>query len=389
MRIGITGYLIAQTVLQSAAVVLIFLCIFLLEEVGGQISRALEAGLELTRIPYMMALIAPPIFGYALPLSLLIGMFRVFLRLRENGELVSITNTGLRPGYFLALAVWLGVTGIMVSLFLSGFVEPLSRYAHRTELFYAQKEAVQKGIKRGDVRNLNGYVAAAPNGRDERDVGVFVVDTNPKTFQRLISADRVVVEETATDGTYTANLENMRILFLGREAVGRSSPTGKEDNLLRKQREMPTAISAPSFARTLNVGAFASLPPRHFRDDQLTLNELLPWSTVAGQSTPKQILRGTGIVVQSMLCLIATLSALLAVCLTRSTASMVVLPAFAGGLVAIDFAFGALARFLSQAGWQPLFPSLVGQTVLVGITGVMAYRLTMGGAFLKPSRSAD
>ena len=145
MRKGITGYLIAQTVFQSFAVILIFVFIFLLEEVGGQISRALEAGLALSRLPYMLALTAPAIFGYALPLSLLIGMFRVYLRLRENGELVSIANTGLRPGYFLGHAVWLGATGMIISLFLSGFVEPLSRYEHRSELFHANKEGRRKG----------------------------------------------------------------------------------------------------------------------------------------------------------------------------------------------------------------------------------------------------
>ena len=219
------------------------------------------------------------------------------------------------------------------------------------------RRAVEKGIKRGDTRDINGYVATAPNGSgDERNVGVFVVDTNPKNFQRLISAARVVVEESDAAGTYSANLQNMRILFLGHTARGQPDQNGKQNNLQLGRKEIPTAVAAPSYARTLNIGAFAGLPPRRTRDDQLNLKELLPWFAPAGESTPKRFLRGTKIILQSFLCLIATLAALLAVCLTRSAKSMAILPLFAGGVVATDIVSQEFAKFLFATGWQPLLP---------------------------------
>lgn len=389
MLFGITRYLTGQTLLQAAAVTLIIATIFVFEKVGGQISRALEAGLQLTALPALLLATLPLIFSIALPLALLIAIYRVFLRLREDGELVSLANLGIRPWYFMGLAGAYGalfMTGVLV---VSGFVEPYSRYVHRLLLFEARKDLVREGLHTGDIRKLLGYVAAKPNGAEgERSTNVFIVDTNPGTFQRLISADRVELTSTADPGVYNVDLVNLEVIFLNHALHDRRSSSGKQDSLLFRNRDKarPT-IGAPQYARSLTLGEFARFPPRLSRDDQRYLTELVAPLSGELRVEDRHFLRFAEILLQGWLCLLAPFAAFLAVSFTSTGRSVVVLPAAAAGLFGLNILVQNLAKALSDAGASPLILPGAMQFAILMLLAATAYRTMRQGAFLKPRKT--
>src|SRR5690606_32143809 len=126
---------------------------------------------------------------------------------------------------------------------------------------------------------------------------------------------------------------------------------GKEDRLQPAAKPAaPPSIGAERYAHVVTLGELVAITPRLERDDQRTLPELLSWFTLAAEATGERLLRGTGMVLTSLLCLIAPLAALMAVCLTRSANSMIVLPAMAAGLFVINILMDALATALAAAG---------------------------------------
>jgi lipopolysaccharide export LptBFGC system permease protein LptF len=375
-------------VFQTVVTVLVIIAIFLLERVGGIVSNALESGIALTRLPKLVLLTAPEIVGLALPLALLIAMFRVFLRLREDGELVSMTNVGVRPTYFLAFAVWLGMTCTVIALFVSGWVEPLFHYGQRLEIFEAQKEAVEKGLHPDEIRSVNGYVLAKPRQSDgDSAKDVFIVDTNPKTFQRLISAERIVVSETAAREIYNVDLINLRVDFLEHALRAPALPSGKQDSLVVSKKGQRTVIGAAHYAHTLTLGELASFEPRLGREAERTLTELLAWFSPDGRTSLGFELRATGIVQQSLLCLAAALLAPLAVSLAQSASSMIVLPTIAALLFVFGIALGEIAKMVQASGFHPLVPAVMLQLAVIVMVGWITYRLMLSSAFLKPSRA--
>src|SRR5690606_12519512 len=97
----------------------------------------------------------------ALPLALMIGVYRVILRCREDREFLVLAGMGVGLHQFIGLATVIGACAMVDSLFVSGTVDPLARFAHRLVLFNAQHEALRGGITPGQFYFFDAYTVFA------------------------------------------------------------------------------------------------------------------------------------------------------------------------------------------------------------------------------------
>ncbi len=244
------------------------------------LERALRLMAELSgsngRWAYLSELLltlSPHYLGLTLPAAWFLALFLVFARLSDGSEIDAMLAAGLSMDRIAAPFVALGGVLAVLSLVLSGWVQPQARYAYRALLH-----------------------AAATEGWNGRLQGGLFVSPEPRTVMTADSADlggrklrRVWIRQEADDGERitTARRAGLHagadrehvVLALADGQQVRHDAAGRPDVLAFKALEI--ALPLPASARDLR--------PRGEDERELTLPELAGGRRPASGAPPKRM----------------------------------------------------------------------------------------------------
>ena len=316
--------------LESALVLSLIEGVFLAEKLAGILEDAIAAKMTASQIGVTLLATAPEILDLALPAALLIAVYRVVIRLREDSELVVIASAGIGAQALLVLLLGLAVPGLLASLLVSGFVEPHSRFLQRKILFDSAYGALRDGTATGEFHFAQGYTAFAdPESRTVRQHQLFLHRSLDSATDRVVLAKQFRLLPEG-DGWFTLRLQDFAVYDFPspRGLVGQGA-----DGLPPAEPRMGS-MRIGNFQQDLAVNSLIYFAPRTSASEQ-TLTEL-----IAGGSWSESMLR----IFKSLLCLLAPISALLGVTFTGRRSMFVALPGAVLVLMSVDVGGTALLR---------------------------------------------
>src|ERR1700739_3397216 len=128
------GYILRMLALPSTAVLGVTLVAFLLEQTLRLIDQLAANG---ARMGYLFGLVTnliPYQLGLALPAAFFAAMFIVIGRLDEESEIDAFLAGGVPFERIVAPLVGAGIVLAAISLLLSGYLQPYSRFGYRAVL---------------------------------------------------------------------------------------------------------------------------------------------------------------------------------------------------------------------------------------------------------------
>jgi lipopolysaccharide export LptBFGC system permease protein LptF len=304
--------------------------VFLGEALAGILESGINDKMGFGSISMMLACTAPKILAITLPPALLFAVFRVILRLREGNELVIIASagTGIKP--LLVLLVGIAFATQLVSLAISGFVAPYSRYLQRVIEFNSAYGELLSGSATGEFDFPNDYVVfAKASTAHSSERSMFLEHPLDQETNRLVIARRFRLDQERS-GWFDLRLQQFAVYdFPAASWLTSNAATSPVDQ--DKTKKM-LSMKIGNYAQELSINHLIYFAPRNSLDEQ-TLPELFAHG---------YLLEGAQCVFRSFFCLIAPLLALMAVALTGRNLQVVTLPFSLMALMGLDVTFMAL-----------------------------------------------
>jgi len=217
----------------------------------------------------MIANLLPHYLGMALPGALLIATIITIERLSRSGEIVALMSTGVSLRRILRPYLGLAVVLALVSILISGFLQPVSRYNYRQIVHELKQSSIVTAFKeRKFVQFDDKVVWTSKVNFAGRKLGeTFIIDTSKDGNYKFITGHTGVLSEDE-DSTWTINLQDAMIGDLPAEIT---TSQGNRLYTAKVTWKMPTPIEGY----------------RDRGDDQreLTLKELLSKSYLASDKT--------------------------------------------------------------------------------------------------------
>ena len=190
----------------------------------------------------LLASLVPYYLGLTLPAAFFIALFVVFTRLSDGSEIDALLAAGVSLDRVAAPCLALGAALAALSLLLSGFVQPLGRYAYRAILHAAASE--------GWNGRLQSQAFVSPSGRltltaEHADVSgrnlarVFIREVTPDGREKVTTAQTARLRPEASG-------RNVMLSLSDGEQVRRNA--AGEPQLLQF-RDLDVELPAPSADR--------------------------------------------------------------------------------------------------------------------------------------------
>jgi len=265
MLFKLDRYLLRSNLGLLTALITLALAILMLERLIRITDLIAGSDNALQSAARMIANLLPHYLGMALPGALLIATIISVERLSRSGEIVALMSTGISLNRIVRPYLGLGVALALVSILISGFLQPVSRYNYREIVHELKQSSIVTAFhERKFVQFANKVVWTSKVNFAGRKLGeTFIFETDNKGNHHFITGHSGVLREDP-DGTWVINLADAMIGDLPAKI---SSPQGDQLNTASVTWKMPSPISGY----------------RDRGDDQreLTLTELLTKSYLA------------------------------------------------------------------------------------------------------------
>ncbi len=331
--------LFASVVVQVLAVMALVEAIFLAERFPMVFRDVLKNNANLFDTALLFACTSTQIFDLALAIAILMAVYWTTLRMRENRELLVLFAAGTGPYQITVLILAIAIAAQVVSLTVSGVVDPVSRYAQRVILFDAEFRALRSGINTGQFYYFPNRVAYAPattsktRKNPDQTRRLFVYEqVKPGSF-RVITADHARLDGPDASGTLLLKLDGVTSRsFAEVQAPAATAPAQSDSKTCTDCPRQPKGpprmtLSAGGVTQEMTVDQLLTFLPRGSEANELTIIEQL--EAKADSTSPKHReamhLLGERFA-RSLLCLLAPLIALASVCLTSRATNYFVLP---------------------------------------------------------------
>lgn len=308
----------------------------------------------------------------ALPLAMLISVYLIILRRKEDQELTVISGMGYSTRVLIFLVLVVGSLGAGGSLLLSGFVEPHAKFLMKSKISSIAHRALRDGeVGSGKIYSVGDMTFFASLGRLSTTAGdVFIHQQLPEELNRVIIADKTFRQGSSHSGRFGLILEDVAVyeFTVPHSQVERqNSPLSGSRDCADCAEESPIGplkqLYFDRFFAELPMVEFPELKPRGGRADELTLLELLH-----EDFSNRKVARTLGErVIRALLCILTPFLALLAVVLTTRGTIWFALPGAAVIVLCISFFGSHIVKLLAPLG----FASIAGSTILA--TVVMIY----------------
>lgn len=206
----IDRYVLQQTVRPLAISLAVVLLALLLERILRLFDLLANRGGDLVQILTMAASLIPHYMGLALPAAFFISVFLVVARASEDHELDALRSTGLSIRRFSFPFLALGAILVAFSLFLSGWLQPYTRYGYRA-IYHAVTHAdwdarVLEGTFLDTGRGYTLY-ANRVDASGHRLLGIFIRE-DQGGHESVITAERGMIRYAPDGVTLQIQLQN-------------------------------------------------------------------------------------------------------------------------------------------------------------------------------------
>ncbi|MBU1175976.1 MAG: LptF/LptG family permease [Alphaproteobacteria bacterium] len=328
--------------------------------------HVLEHRASLLNAVIMVGLSLPSGIYIALPIATTTAVYFVLLRRREARELMTLAGMGLGVRPLIVFCLGVGAFGLALSLFLSGYVEPLARYAARVTMSNISMEAIRTGaMSAGKFYRFSVYTAFVGSGETDRTAQkVFLLQDLGEDGYRLIVASRSwrLDEQVASEPSLI--LSNAVTYRFKIADAAEASRTPAESAALR-------LASGEAFAAQLIMVRLPhlDLPENAPRLDQIA--ERTSFELLGGDLSDPDAKRAFAErLLQGFLVLAAPILALAAVSLTRAGTFLLALPAAAGLVLVASFFGPRLIEALASLSLNGVAGALAAGVILVIVTCV-------------------
>jgi len=373
---------LSADIFKIAAIVLITIeALFLSDVIVSRVLPellSLDAGIA--NIALVVLYSVPNGLFIALPTALLVGVYIVVLRRRENQEFKIFAGFGYGSRALNMTAVAMGFTGAVLSLALSGFVEPAARFHLATTLEGVAHQAIRDGdLTSGRFYQVGDTTVYAASGHGNEIPGdVFLHQKRSEDVARVIVARRLFTPQAGEQNHLGLLLNNVSIYeFSDRVGSQGSKKSSHSDAACGAcdQRKSLTPLKymyVEKFRMELpKVSAVLARDWRHPREaDFIELFSAAEWDSSHVEVLGERLLRAA-------LCMITPLLALVAVALTSKATLLFSLPTASALVLFLSFFASNNVGLISQHGvWATLAVLLSGVIVISGILIALVEKLS-------------
>ena len=193
---------------------LIFLVIegiFLIEKLNNVLDRGIDRDASILEIGRLLLYMTPEIVDLALPGALLIAVYRVLLRAREDNELLVLASVGVGVHQLVPAFLAFVVMAQGLALGVNGWIGPLAKYATRVTLFETQYAGLRIAPPPGKIDVFVDHVVFHPPGSASNPQKTLIYQSRRPGEFRMISSDRTTLQEP-TPGDLLLQLDSSRVL---------------------------------------------------------------------------------------------------------------------------------------------------------------------------------
>ncbi len=391
----VTFTLIGSALKQVLAVLVLIEAVFLAESLTGLLEQVLRIGGSLPLVAYALALTAPEIFDFALPLALLIGIYVAFYAAREDREIVVLSAAGVSWSFIPKVALAMGIAGFVASLAVSGYLNPAMAHVKRAMLFELKAafifDAISEPGREDAIQTIQGqtFISLASERDGEIFRRLFVHQPGGTSGWRVTQADGWTLDGPDENGKYSLGLGRVVAYDFKDDASTGSEgilSEGRGPNLRHLPETLLPEIPALPLVRVKQV----SLPVR--LDNIL---QMIPRALVAAEWTFSDVIglgerpdapeervrrRAGEMIARALLCLFAPLIALAGLIAARSGAGrFFALPGACAALLTLDTLSRAALGQIAEGGLFTLAGVSTAMTLLLGT-------VLLGFAFLRSER---
>jgi len=383
---GLLGKIFLQTVFVLALIEGVFLAEKFSEIFNMGANKHARAG----EILLLLLCASPEILDLALALAVLVAVYRVLLRAREDRELLVMAGAGMETKQLVGILLGLAIFAQAGSLLISGVVGPAAQYAQRVVLFNAEFRALRNGASAGQFYFFPQhvvYVGAETKSAPERRL--FIRESLAGT-DRVITANRAALEGPDAKGRLALHLRDFLAYDFDRDDAGAGAGG---QTLCPGCPALPGSAPAVTmrirnFTQQFSIEQLLAFDPRGTDVGEWTLPELLGLSP---PPAPLHVVPATSLgerIGRSLLCLLAPFLACAALAFTARATQLFAMPAACVALLALDLAatllVGALAPFGKVAILVALGGGALGVLLLLAFLMVRAQNALLRPALARP-----
>jgi lipopolysaccharide export system permease protein len=371
-----TGRLFARAVLEVCLLVVLVEGIYLSERSISILKMIIDEPIGLANFVPLLAWTAPEVY-LALPIAVLIAVYRVILRSRERLEFIALASGGQSTVPLIRSTTLVALLALLASLAISGVVYPYSQYALRRDVDTIHYQALRAGSSPGQFLFFPNYaIYVFPSTADQANRPIFIKQIVDNDTYRIVNADRTELVAEPQPGWMTIRMIGVTVNnFPNADEAWTASEQEKNadtrDLFCNDCGDRIKSLRTVSLLRNLDIKDLVHFEPRGVSLDEWTAPELLGLTNApAGRDRPPgAAVEADRRLARGLLCFLAPFLAWLSLALTTRTSQAFVLPAGCISLMCGDIAF---SQVISRFG--PNAAGLVAAALLaitVAIAGVL------------------
>lgn len=355
--LGVLGDIARITLIVCAAVEGIFLSDLLINVL---LPRVLEHRSSVLTLLLLIGVSAPEGLFLSLPVAIVVGCYLTLLRRRETGEFTVLAGMGYGGRLLFTIAAVVGIGFLILSMLLSAFVEPLSRYTRERVLVDMAFQGMSNAeIGAGKFYTMDELTVFLTAGRLVQGADhVFIFQEKANGAQQLMMVNK-------TEGVKNAAGDPVGLMLDGMTVVNYATTEVADPRCAECRRQTIVPANYNVIDRLFVKLPKISGPDPGQRGDNINNNTTIELLLQLDRKDARELVGQR--LLRSLLCMLAPIIALLAVAMTRPATQLVAMPAAAGLVLAFSF-FGP--RAVAAASDLPLGVTVI---LLLGATGLAAW----------------
>ncbi len=369
--------LVARICLRTAFIALLVEAVFLAERFSAIFNQAVDKHAAPSAIALLLFCASPEIFDLAFAISILVAVYQILLRAREDRELMVMAGAGLSIYQLVGVLLGLALFAQLVSLFVSGSLGPAAQYAQRVILFDAEFRALRQGAATSQFYFFQDHVVFAESKAKGSAARHLLIRETDEGKDRVITVDDATLDGPDSRGTLVLRMRDfLAYEFDNGPAQQTQAPAGSGPSPSFERNAPVMTMRANDISRNLQLGELVAFDPRGSSVAEWTLFELLgvlPPPAPLGYAQTRSLGERAA---RSLLCLLAPLLAGLAIAFTTRATQSFALPLACFALLALNLTATALVGAVIPMGATLLLGVLAGGTAaILAATAIGVMRL--------------
>jgi lipopolysaccharide export LptBFGC system permease protein LptF len=206
-----TSRMLARMLLEIWLLALFIEAIYLSERSISVLRMILDQPIGMSNFVRLLAWTAPEVY-LALPIAVLIAVYRTILRCRERREFIALASSGQSTLPLMRSTAVVALLAFLSSLAISGAVFPLAKFAFRHDTDNLRYQALRAGGSPGQFLYLPNYtIYLFPSNKRQLKRPVFVKQIVDGGKFRIVNADQTDLIDGSQPGSMTIRMFGVTI----------------------------------------------------------------------------------------------------------------------------------------------------------------------------------